>query len=396
MSKSKTTSSNKIGSNNIRSNTEDMVRKTMAQFVDKEVIPVATEYDNRGEFPQHLFKKLGDMGIFGIRYPKKAGGSGGNTTLYCIAMQELARGLLSLAATTAMQCLMGTNGLYLYGTKQMHEEFLYPALKGDKMGAFQLTEPNAGSDLSAVRTKAEKTQDGYVINGMKTWSTTGPKADFHTVLCQTDHSLGLRGLAFFLVPASTPGFSFSKPFDMLGTRTSSLSEIYFKDCHIPREYRLGQEGRGLNVLLKILSEIRIMTASLALGLHRAAMDDAIKYCKEREQFGKPIGKYQLVQAKIANMAVNLEAGQLMVDKVIHMIDDGKECLNLASMAKYFTVESTCSACDEAMRIFGGYGYSMEYPVQRYYRDNRFLLSGGGTHEVLQTTIAREILAKGTK
>ncbi len=382
-----------IESKPVRSDAEKMVRATMAEFVDKEVIPVATEYDNKGEFPDHLFKKLGQMGIFGIRYPKSAGGSGGNTTLYCIAMQELARGLMSLAATTAMQCLMATNGLFLYGTKQMHEEFLYPALRGEKIGAFQLTEPNAGSDLSAVQTKATKTSDGYVINGMKTWSTSGPKADFHTVLCQTDPSAGIKGLAFFLVPSSTPGFSFSKPFEMLGTRTSSLSEIYFKDCHIPAEYRLGEEGRGLNVLLKILAEIRIMTASLALGLHRAAMDDAIKYCKEREQFGKPISKYQLIQAKIANMAVNLEAGQLMVDKVTHMIDNGQSCLNEASMAKYFTVESACEATDHAMRIFGGYGYSMEYAVQRYYRDNRFLLYGGGTHEVLQTTIAREILSR---
>ena len=382
-----------IESKPVRSDAEKMVRATMAEFVDKEVIPIATEYDNKGEFPDHLFKKLGQMGIFGIRYPKSAGGSGGNTTLYCIAMQELARGLMSLAATTAMQCLMATNGLFLYGTKQMHEEFLYPALRGEKIGAFQLTEPNAGSDLSAVQTKATKTSDGYVINGMKTWSTSGPKADFHTVLCQTDPSAGIKGLAFFLVPSSTPGFSFSKPFEMLGTRTSSLSEIYFKDCHIPAEYRLGEEGRGLNVLLKILAEIRIMTASLALGLHRAAMDDAIKYCKEREQFGKPISKYQLIQAKIANMAVNLEAGQLMVDKVTHMIDNGQSCLNEASMAKYFTVESACEATDHAMRIFGGYGYSMEYAVQRYYRDNRFLLYGGGTHEVLQTTIAREILSR---
>lgn len=364
----------------------------MAEFVDKKVIPIATEYDNRGEFPQHLFRELGDMGLFGIRYPGKQGGSGCTTTLYCIAMQELARGLMSLAATVAMQCLMGTNGLFLYGTRQMHEQFLYPALKGEKMGAFQLTEPDAGSDLSAVRTRAEKTSDGYVINGMKTWSTSGPKADFHTVLCQTDPSQGIKGLAFFLIPSSTPGFSFSKPFDMLGTRTSSLSEIYFKNCHIPFEYRLGQEGKGLNVLLKILAEIRIMTASLALGLHRAAMDDAIKYCKEREQFGRPISKFQLIQAKISNMAVNLEAGQLMVDKVTHMIDNDEECLNLASMAKYFTVEAACKTTDEAMRIFGGYGYSMEYPAQRYYRDNRFLLYGGGTHEVLQTTISREFLS----
>ncbi len=377
----------------IRSNPEEMIRKTMAKFVDNEVIPVARELDEKGEFPEALFKKLADMGILGIRYPKKVGGSGGNTTLYCIAMQELARGLMSLAATVAMQCLMATNGLYLYGTKEMHEKFLRPALKGEKIGAFQLTEPDAGSDLGAVKTRATRTRDGYVINGMKTWSTSGPKGDFHTVLCQTDPDKGLKGLGFFLIPSDTPGFSHSKRFDTLGTRTSSLSEIYFNNCHIPSEYRLGEEGRGLNVLLTILAEIRVMTASLALGLHRAAMDDSIKYCKERIAFGKPIARYQLIQAKIANMAVNLEAGSLMVDKVTHLIDKKIPCLNEATMAKYFTVESACKTSDEAMRIFGGYGYSMEYPVQRYYRDNRFLLYGGGTHEVLQTTIAREILKK---
>jgi alkylation response protein AidB-like acyl-CoA dehydrogenase len=196
---------------------------------------------------------------------------------------------------------------------------------------------------------------------------------------------------FVFIPSDTPGFSHSKKFDTLGTRTSSLSEIYFNNCHVPSEYMLGELGRGLDVLLTILAEIRVMTACLALGLHRAAMEDSIRYCKERVQFGKPIGKYQLIQAKIANMAVNLEAGTLMSYKVTHLIDEKIPCLNEASMAKYFTVESTCSACDEAMRIFGAYGYSTEYNVQRYYRDNRFLLYGGGTHEVLQTTIARQYL-----
>lgn len=375
----------------LRSDPEQLIRKIMARFVDEEVIPIARELDEKGEFPVDLFKKLADMGVLGIRYPKKVGGSGGNTTLYCIAMEELARGLLSLAAVTAMQCLMATNGLYLYGTKEMHEKYLRPALRGEKIGAFQLTEPEAGSDLGAVRTLATKTSDGYVINGMKTWSTSGPYGDFHTVLCQTDPDKKLRGLMFFFIPSDTPGFSHSKKFETLGTRTSALSEIYFNNCHVPPEYMLGELGRGLDVLLTILAEIRIMTAALALGLHRAAMDDSIRYCKERVQFGKPIGKYQLIQAKIANMAVNLEAGRLMVDKVTHQIDNKISCLNEASMGKYFTVESACSATDEAMRIFGAYGYSMEYNVQRYYRDNRFLLYGGGTHEVLQTTIARQYL-----
>ncbi len=375
----------------LRSNAKKLLQEVMARFVDREVIPRAREIDESGEFPLDLFQQLAKMGILGIRYPRKVGGSGGNTTLYCVAMQELARGLLSLAATTAMQCLMATNGLYLYGTKEMHEEFLRPALNGEKIGAFQLTEPEAGSDLSNIQTRARKTRDGYVINGMKTWSTNGPKGDFHTVLCQTDPDKGLKGLMFFFIPSDTPGFSHSRKFECLGTRSSTLSEIYFNDCHIPPEYRLGEEGKGLNVLLTILAEIRIMTAALALGLHRAAMDDSIRYCRERVQFGKPIGRNQLIQAKIANMAVSLEAGQLMVDKVTGLIDQGKSCLNEASMAKYFTVEAACRTSDEAMRIHGAYGYSMEYDVQRYYRDNRFLLNGGGTHEVLQTTIARQYL-----
>ena len=375
----------------LRSDIEKLQRKIMARFVDEEVIPVAREHDERGEFPYDLFKKVADMGILGIRYPKKVGGSGGNTTLYCITVEELARGLLSLGATTAMQCLMATDGLYRYGTEEMHEKYLRPAMRGEKIGAFQLTEPEAGSDLSNVRTLATKTKDGWIINGMKTWSTSGPIGSFHTVLTQTDPDKGLRGLMFFFIPADTPGFSHSKSFDTLGTRTTSLSEIYFNNCHVPDEYMLGELGRGLDVLLTILAEIRVMTACLALGLHRAAMDDSIRYCKERVQFGRPIGQYQLIAAKIANMAVNLEAGHLMSYKVTHLIDDNIPCLNAASMAKYFTTESACSATDDATRIFGAYAYSMEYNVQRYYRDNRFLLYGGGTHEVLQTTIAREYL-----
>jgi alkylation response protein AidB-like acyl-CoA dehydrogenase len=375
----------------VRSNAEEMVKKVVARFVDKEVIPVAGDLDASAEFPRELFDKLARMGVLGIRYPVKAGGSGGTTIQFCIAMQELARGLMSLAAMTAMQCLMGTNGLYLYGTRQMHEDYLKPALRGEKIGAFQLTEPEAGGDLGSVRTLARKVSDGWVINGMKTWSTSGPYGDFHTVLCQTDPEKGLKGLMFFFIPSDTPGFAASKKFETLGTRNSALSEIYFNDCHVPDEFMLGELGRGLDVLLTILAEIRIMTASLALGLHRAAMDASIQYAKERIAFGKPIGKYQLIQSKIADMAVNLEAGSLMVEKVSRLIDKKVSCLNEATMAKYFTTESACSACDQATRIFGAYAYSMEYEVQRYYRDNRFLLYGGGTHEVLQTTIARQYL-----
>ncbi len=372
----------------IRSNPETLIRQSMARFVDKEVIPRAQEIDASGEFPMALFKRVGEMGVFGIRYPKDKGGSGGNTTLYCIICEELARGLMSLAAVTAMQCLMGTNFLFHYGTEKMREKYFLPAMRGEMIPCFCLTEPEAGSDLGAVSTLARRTREGFVINGMKTWVTNGPVADFFTVLCQTDPAKKLRGLNFFFVPRETPGVSVSAPFETLGTRTTRMSEVAFTNVHIPEEFMLGQEGEGVTNLMAILSEIRAMTAALAVGLLRASMTDAIRYAKERMAFGRPIGKYQLIQAKVANMATELEASRLLTYRATEMIDNKIPCLKEATMAKYFATEAACKAADEATRIFGAYGYSMEYPVQRYYRDSRFLLNGGGTHEVLQTNIAR--------
>ena len=372
----------------IRANPEELIRKSIARFVDSELIPRAQEIDEKGEFPLEMLRQIAGMGVFGIRYPKNKGGAGGNTTLYCIICEELARGLMSVAAITAMQCLMGTNFLFHFGTDEMREKYFLPAMRGEKFSCFCLTEPEAGSDLGAVTTSAQKTEDGYVINGMKTWVTNGPVADFFTVLCQTDPAKKLRGLNFFFVPRDTPGVSVSKPFSLLGTRTTMMSEVAFTNVHVPREHRLGDEGQGLTNLLSILAEIRAMTAALAVGLQRAAMTDAIRYAKERAAFGRTISKYQLIQAKIANMATHLEASRLMTYKATRMIDDKIPCLTEATMAKYFATEAACTAADECTRIMGAYGYSMEYTAQRYYRDSRFLLNGGGTHEVLQTNIAR--------
>ncbi|PIP35054.1 MAG: acyl-CoA dehydrogenase [Desulfobacterales bacterium CG23_combo_of_CG06-09_8_20_14_all_52_9] len=372
----------------IRSNPESLIRESMARFVEKEVIPKAQQVDASEEFPAELFQKVAKMGVFGIRYPRDKGGSGGNTTLYCIICEELAKGLMSLAAITAMQCLMGTNFLFHYGTEEMREKYFLPAMRGEKIPCFCLTEPEAGSDLGAVTTLAQRTKDGFVVNGMKTWVTNGPIADFYTVLCQTDPIKRLRGLNFFFIPRETPGVSVSAPFELLGTRTTRMSEVAFTNVHIPPEFMLGQEEEGLSNLMSILSEIRAMTAALAVGLLRASMNDSIRYAKERVAFGHPIAQYQLIQAKIANMATELEAARLLTYQATRMIDNQIPCLKEATMAKYFATEAACKAADEATRIFGAYGYSMEYPVQRYYRDSRFLLNGGGTHEVLQTNIAR--------
>jgi alkylation response protein AidB-like acyl-CoA dehydrogenase len=372
----------------MRSNAEQLIRKSIARFVDTELKPRAQEIDEKGEFPMEIFQAMGRMGVFGIRYPKGKGGSGGNTTLYCIICEELARGLMSAAATTAMQCLMGTNFLFHFGTPEMHEKYFLPAMRGEKIACFCLTEPEAGGDLGNVSTLATKTADGYALNGLKTWVTNGPVASFYTVLCQTDPAKKLRGLNFFFVPRDFPGVSVSRPFSLLGTRTTPICELALTDVRLPPEYRLCPEGQGTDNLLSILAEIRSMTAALGIGLARAAIHDCIQYAHERMAFGKTISNYQLIQAKVAEMYVDLEASRLLTYKATDMIDNKIPCLPEASIAKYYATESACKAGDYATRIFGAYGYSMEYTAQRYYRDNRFLLYGGGTHEVLLPNIAR--------
>lgn len=373
----------------MRSDPEKILRQTMARFVEQEVAPRARELDEAASFPWELFKMLAEMGCFTIRYPKKAGMAGGTTTLFCIMCEELAKGYMSLAAITAMQCLMGTNFLFKFGTDELREEYFYPAMRGEKVASFALTEPEAATDLGNVRTMAEKTDDGWLINGMKTWITNGPVADFFTVLCQTKRGAGVKGLNFFFVPRDTPGVSTSKKFDKLGTRATEISELAFSDVLIPLENRLGDDGRGVGNLFSILAEIRVMTAALALGLARAAYESAARYAMERRQFGKPIGKFQLIQRKIADMATETWASHLMTYEATRKIDRGEKAMKEASMAKYFATETACRAADEATRVYGSYSYSMEYEVQRFYRDNRFLLNGGGTPEILQTIISRE-------
>ncbi len=365
-------------------------RETVARFVDNEIKPYAKEYEDREEFPRELFDKVAKMGFFGIRYPEEIGGSGGNTTMFCIMCEELARGYLSLAAITAMQCLMGTDFIYRYGTKEHYEKYLIPAIKGEKIPAFALTEPDAGSDLSNIKTFAERKGDKYIINGSKTWITNAPIADFFTVLCITDREKKLKSANFFLVPRDAGGITTSKKFEKLGVKSDEIGEVFFDNVEIPVENRLGEEGEGLKNLLKILAEIRVMTAALSLGLARAAFEESMKYAQERVQFGKPIGKYQAIRMKIATMATEIEASKNFLYSVTEKLDRKEECETEAMMAKYFISEVACRCTDEATRIFGAYGFSLEYPVARYFADSRFLLYGGGTSEILQINIARRL------
>lgn len=371
-----------------RSDPHKLIRQAFARFVAEEVAPVAAEVDATAAFPRELFQKVAKMNAFRIRYPKGKGGAGGNNTLYCIMVEELAKGLVSLAAIAAKQCLMATNMLFHYGAPALKEKYFEPAMRGEMVGSFCLTEPEAASDLGGVRTTAAKDGDSWIINGMKTWITNGPVADFFTVLCQTNPEAGIRGLNFFFVPRDIGGVKTSPKFETLGTRTTEISEVAFNEVRIPADYILGIEGKGLKALLSILAEIRSMTAALALGLAKAAYQASFDYGKERAQFGKTINKYQLIQAKIADMATEIWAAELMLYQTTGMIDRGEECGAQSMMLKYFATEVACKCCDEATRVMGSYSYAMEYPVQRFYRDSRFLLYGGGTHEILRQNIAR--------
>ena len=374
----------------IGEDTESLTRCVIARFVDREIIPVAKEIDDDEKFPFVMFKKLADIGAFGIRYPVEVGGGGGNTALYNIMCEEIARGSMSLGAITAMQALMGTNFIFKFGTPEHHEKYLKPAIRGEKVAAFALTEPDAGTDLSSVRTSAVRDGEEYVINGNKTWITNAPVADMFTVLCQTDRKKGLKGVNFFLIDRNTDGLTVSPKFDKIGTRASIISEIAFDNVRIPLKNRLGDEGRGIGNLMRILAQIRVMTASLSLGLARAAYDDGFRYASEREQFGRPIGKFQAIRMKLATMATEIEASRHFIQYVTGMIDRGENALKEASMAKYFVSEVACRAADQATRIYGSYSFSNEYAVSRYYRDTRFLLFGGGTSEILQDIIARQL------
>lgn len=367
----------------------DLFRQSVRTFVEREVLPRAEELDQHGVFPAQLFARLGELGYFGLRYPEEVGGQGADFQTTCVLYEELAAGSLSLAAIAAMQSLMGTVFVHRYGTAEQHERYLKPALRGEKIGTFALTETEAGSDLGGLRTRARRTAAGWRLKGGKTWITNAPVASFLTVGAKTSDEAGLSNIALFLLDAATPGFAVGKPIEKLGTRSSLTSEVHI-DCELPADALLGLEGEGVKNVGGVLSEVRIMTAALAVGLARRAFEDSITYARERRAFGKPIAEFQLISAKLADMATELQAARLMAYEAAAQLDAGRAVTTVAAMAKLFATEACTRIVDEATRIYGSYGFAMEYPVQRYFRDARFLLSGGGTSEILRNLIGREL------
>ncbi len=364
-----------------------LVRETFVRFCDEKIKPVAAEIDEAHQYPRALMDQLGELGFFGLRYPEVAGGSGLDFVTYCLAIEQIARGSLSLAAAAAMQSLMGTHFLFRLGTPDIHQRLFEPALRGEKIGAICITEPDAGSDLSAIATSAVPRDDGYVLNGQKMWITAAPIADYFNVFARVGQE---KELSIFLIERDAPGLLVGKKIEKMGVWALPTSELIFDDCFVPATSRLGDEGEGESELRKILAQIRIMTGALALGVARAALTDSVAYAAERQQFGRPINRFQAIQHKLAEMNTNLEAATGLVYRAAWLYDTGQAHISEASMAKLFATEAATDICDQATRIFASYGFAMEYPVQRYFRDIRFTLFGGGTSEILKLIIAKEM------
>jgi alkylation response protein AidB-like acyl-CoA dehydrogenase len=366
-------------------------RRTVARFVDAEVVPVADALDARGEFPFALFQRLGALGYLGLRYPERYGGADADMVTFCLLAEELGRGSMSLAAAAMMQALMGTHFVFTYGTEEQRQRYLVPALRGDKVGTFALTEPGAGSDLGNMSTRARRDGDHWVLSGAKTWVTSAPIADFLTVGAKTSSERGLRHIALFLVdPAEMPGVVIGKKIDKVAVRASDTGEIALQEVRVPGSHLLGGETGGVEKIGGILSEIRVMTAALSVGLARAAYDAALRYARERVAFGKPIVLHQAIAFKLADMLTGIQGATLMTYDAAAALDRGARVTREAAMAKLVASETAVRVADEAARIFASYSLAAEYPVQRYLRDARFLLFGGGTSEILRLIIAREL------
>jgi len=370
---------------------QEEFRRSVAKLVDTEIAPVADDIDARGEFPAVLFRRLGALGYFGLRYPERYGGSEADMVTFCLLAEELGRGSMSLAAAAMMQALMGTHFVFKYGGEEQRQRYLVPALRGEKVGAFALTEPGAGSDLGNMQTRARRDGDHWVLHGTKTWVTSAPIADFLTVGAKTSDERGLKHIALFLVdPKTMPGVVQGRKIAKMSVRASDTGEIALEDVRVPADHVLGGESGGVEKIGAILSEIRVMTAALSVGLARAAYDAALRYARERVAFGKPIAEHQAVAFKLADMLTGIHGATLMTYDAAAALDRGGTVTREAAMAKLSASEMAVRVADDAARIFASYSLATEYPVQRYLRDSRFLLFGGGTSEILRLIIARDL------
>ncbi len=373
----------------------EMIRNAARDFARKEIAPIAAEFDESGEFPIKTIKKMGSMGFMGIEVPEEYGGAGMDTMAYVLAMEEISKVDASHSVIMSVNNSLYCHGLLKFGTQEQKEKFLTPIASGQAIGAYSLTEPMSGSDAGTMRSRAVRDGDHYVLNGRKSWVTSGPVADYVVVFMMTAPEKKHKGVTAFLVDTKTPGFTRGKKEPKLGIRASATSELLFEDCRIPAENRLGEEGEGFKIAMTVLDAGRIGIATQALGISEAAYEASVAYAQEREAFGQRIGEFQGISFKIADMKTRIEASRLLIYQAALAKEASKKSgarYTLESaMAKLFASETAMFVTHAAVQIHGGMGYSKELPVERYFRDAKITEIYEGTSEIQRLVISRNEL-----
>jgi len=371
---------------------QGILRETIREFAASEIAPVAGEYERREEFPAALIAKLAELGIMGMSIPEKHGGAGYGPLSVALVLEELAAACASTAVTVSVHNTASAGPIARFGTSEQKEHYLPAMASGEMLGGFALTEPTAGSDAAGIRTTAEKRGDRYILNGTKAWITNARVGRVFVLFALTDPSRGKKGMSAFIVEPSLPGFSFGKSEHKLGLRASTTGEIVLEGCEVPEENLLGEEGLGFTIALSTLDRGRVGIAAQAIGIARAAFEAARAHALSREAFGAPIGRLQAIQNKLADMAVDLDAARLLTHRAAWLMESGaKEFTREAAQAKLYASEMGNRVCYEALQVFGGYGYSREYPLERYFRDVRVTTLYEGTSEIHRIIIARRLL-----
>lgn len=373
------------------SSEQQMIKDTVRDFVDKEVIPAARENDLKERFPKELLQKMAPLGLLGGPISIEYGGAGLDYISHAIITEEIGRGCSSLRTTLSVQISLVELTILKWGTEEQKKKYLPRLCKGEIIGCFGLTEPDAGSDASNQSTTAVLKGNEWIINGAKIWISNGTVADIAIVFAQTDKSKKHKGITAFLIEKGTKGFTANKITGKLGLRSSDTGELVFEDCKLPQNSLLGQVGDGFKIAMSALDNGRYSVAAGSVGIIQGCLDACIKYAKQRQQFGKPIGSFQLIQEKIAKMAVDLDAARLLVYRAGHLKTKGIKNTTETSMAKLYASEAAVNAASEAIQIHGAYGYSNEYPLERYYRDAKVAAIYEGTSEIQKLIIAGNIL-----
>jgi alkylation response protein AidB-like acyl-CoA dehydrogenase len=371
---------------------QQLLRQTVREFAEAEIRPHVREWDDAQHFPSELVPKLAALGLMGVQFPEVYGGAAMSAIDYCLCIEELARVDPSVSLSVAAHNGLGPAHIAMFGTEAQKQKWLVPLARGEKLGAWALTEPNAGSDAAATRTMATREGECWVLNGAKTFITHGASADVMVVMAVTDRTRGAKGISAFVIERGTPGFLAGRKEDKLGMRASETTEVRFEQCRIPIDHLLGEEGQGFINALQVLDAGRIGIAALSVGLAQGAFEAARSYALARRQFGQAIASFQAIQWKLADVATRIEAARLLTYRAAYLKDRGRRTTLESAMAKLYASETAVRAAEESVQIHGGYGFVKDYPAEKYFRDVKLTTIGEGTSEIQRLVIARQLLA----